>query len=332
MNGELAKQVVHYLSLSNRLGIIKGWLANERLDVDGKLCAAASGIANTHRQRHTVVVNTPKADPTVLLGAEMRDLLVAPEGYVLVGFDASALEANVEAHYCLPYQGGDEYVRELIQGDVHMKTCANIFKKQVGHLVGTDRWHKDDIDVKPWRSKSKNIKYGISYGAQAGKIADMLNISKEEAQEVLDNFWDSAEPLKLFKEKLVEFWARTGGKRWVLGIDGRRLYSRSEHSLVNLVFQSCGATIMDYSGIFLAKWLGGVKRERGEVPYFSVSGKKVYRCVYNHDEYVYACPPELADMIAELGCKSISQAAKHLKIRVPISGEAKIGASWKEIH
>jgi hypothetical protein len=55
MSGPLVKQVVKWLSLRNRKSVLDGWLANPRLEVDGRLGAAASGLTNTHRLKHTTV-------------------------------------------------------------------------------------------------------------------------------------------------------------------------------------------------------------------------------------------------------------------------------------
>ncbi len=69
--------------------------------------------------QHRVVVNVPKADDKVFYGKEMRSLFTAEDGKVLVGIDASALEARVEAHYIYPFD--PEGANELINGDIHAR-------------------------------------------------------------------------------------------------------------------------------------------------------------------------------------------------------------------
>lgn len=85
------------------------------------------------------------------------------------------------------------------------------------------------------------------YGAQKHKVAKMLDISPERGQAVIDAYWDGNPGLKQAKEKLEDYWMRTG-KKYIMGIDGRKIYTRSKHSLLNALFQSTGAILMDYSG------------------------------------------------------------------------------------
>lgn len=88
------------------------------------------------------------------------------------------------------------------------------------------------------------------YGAQAAKIASMLGISLDKAQAVIDAFWDSNIGLKGRKEALEKFWELTG-KRFIYGLDGRKIYTRSKHSLLNAYQQNGGAALFDLVGILL---------------------------------------------------------------------------------
>ena len=333
MEGPLAKSVCKWLSLRNRKSVIEGWLENERLAFDGRLGAGASGITPTTRFKHSVVVNLPKAEDGVLLGKEMRSLFVAPRpGYVFVGYDAAAIEARNEAHYCYPYQGGVEYADDLINGDIHMKTVEKVFFDKVAHVFGTDRWSKDDPDVKPWRSKAKAVRYASSYGAQSKKMASVLGCSVREAQGVLDSFWEAAKPLAIFKDKITQYWETTGQKRFIKGIDDRIICTRAKHAVVNSAFQSCGAIAMDYSAMFMDKWLGGLVLDKSKSPCYSYKGEFLYRVAFIHDELLWEVPEHLANEIGEMGVKSIESAGRVLKMRVPLAGEYKVGVSWAATH
>lgn len=332
MSGEMVRPIVRWLSLRNRGSVVAGLLDDPRLDVDGRLSAGANGLASSHRFRHATVVNIPKAEDGVTLGKEMRALFTARPGRVFVGYDASGIEARVEGHYCLPMEGGEEYAHDLIDGDIHLKTTAKVFTQHVAHLLGTNDYHKEHPEVKPWRSKAKNLKYASSYGAQAKKLASMLGCSVSEAEVIFARFWEAAKPLALLKQELEMFWETTGGGKWIKGIDGRRLYSRSKHSLVNLLFQNCGATIMDYSNIYMDKWLGGLTVDAQGYPCYNYKGHTVYRVLAMHDEYAYDCPPEIADEVGNMGVKSIEAAGRYLKMRVLVTGEYKIGTNWAGVH
>jgi hypothetical protein len=163
MQGSLVRPVVKWLSYRNRLSVVENWLSDERFKKDGRLSAGSSGIAATHRQKHVKVVNVPKAEDGVLLGKEMRGLFKPFPGQVMVGFDASALENRVEAHYTYKFPGGPEYANEILNGDPHTKNAFAFFPEKIA-LLGLQFTPevKDDPRFKPFRSKAKNGKYCLS--------------------------------------------------------------------------------------------------------------------------------------------------------------------------
>lgn len=119
----------------------------------------------------------------------------------------------------------------------------------------------------------------IMYGAQAAKIAAMLHISLDKAQAVIDAFWDSNFGLKGRKEWLENFWEATG-KRYIPGLDGRKIWTRSKHSLLNAFQQNGGASLFDLVGILLHWEL--IKRGWYD--------DDVRRLIYYHDEYQLQVP------------------------------------------
>lgn len=158
MEGDLVKQVVKWLSLRNRLAVLEGWLANERLAYDGRIGAGRTGIAATHRQKHKVVVNVPKADPKVLLGNEFRSLWIAEDGYLIAAADAAALEGRVQGHYCYKYDNGAT-AEELLKGDVHSKNAYVFYKDihaEVAEIYNSPDFDKENLQWKPYRNSSKN--------------------------------------------------------------------------------------------------------------------------------------------------------------------------------
>ena len=130
---------------------------------------------------------------------------------------------------------GGAYLRIMESGDAHSRN-AEAYTKAAGKKVS--------------RGEGKGVTYGIMYGAQAAKIASMLGISLDKAQAVIDAFWDSNIGLKGRKEALEKFWELTG-KRFIYGLDGRKIYTRSKHSLLNAFQQNGGAALFDLVGILL---------------------------------------------------------------------------------
>lgn len=241
INGEMAMQIVKWLSLRNRRSVIKskdetkttGWLNHPRLKIDGRLPARYSGLTPTFRRKHNIVANIPST--SALLGHEMRSLFRVPDGCWQLGIDGSNLEGMVAAEAAWDFDNGAYY--ESLSGDPHT-TNAEAYSKASGQEVT--------------RGGGKGITYGIMYGAQAPKIASMLGVTREVGQLVIDAFWDTNFGLKGRKEYLEKFWESTG-KKYILGFDNRKIWIRSKHSLLNAFLQSGGAIGMDLAGIIWHK-------------------------------------------------------------------------------
>ncbi|CAM0109401.1 DNA polymerase [Vibrio phage 184E37-3b] len=271
IDGEMAKQIVKWLSLRNRRSVIKskdekkntGWLNHPRLRLDGRLPARYTGLTPTFRRKHNIVANIPSTD--ALLGHEMRSLFCVDKGNWQLGIDGSNLEGMVAAEAAWDFDDG-AYYRSL-SGDPHT-TNAKAYSAASGQEVS--------------RGGGKGITYGIMYGAQAPKIGAMLGVNKEVGQKVIDAFWDTNFGLKGRKEYLEKFWESTG-KKYILGFDNRKIWIRSKHSLLNAFLQSGGAIGMDLAGII---WHKKALEEN-----LLKQGAK--RTIYYHDEYQIEIPPEL---------------------------------------
>jgi hypothetical protein len=90
--------------LKHRVGLVSGILSNH---IDGWMQAGASGFTNTLRLKHRNLVNIPSE--RVLYGKEIRECLIAGEGYKLLGADLSSLENRCKNHFQMPFD--PEYVK-----------------------------------------------------------------------------------------------------------------------------------------------------------------------------------------------------------------------------
>lgn len=332
LQGDLVKQVVRWLSLRNRYATLEGWLDNPRLQIDGRLPAGMTGITNTHRATHTVVVNLPKAEEDVTYGKEIRSLFIADKGDVLVGYDAAGLEGRVEAHFTWRYDNG-AYAEILLDGDVHSNNTFVFYDQEMVSLkFSPDNFSKDDQKFKPYRSKSKNAKYGLSYGCGYEKLSSILQVSKERAKILYEKFWKSNYSLGKLKENLEKHWEVDGNKKFIVGIDGRKIWTRSKSSLINALFQSTGAIIMDYTCVLMDHWLGGIQLDEQGKPCYYWKGFKIKRLGFMHDELLWSCPAEIADELGKLGVKSIVKAGEYFKLNVELSGDFHVGNSWATVH
>jgi DNA polymerase I-like protein with 3'-5' exonuclease and polymerase domains len=190
------------------------------------------------------------------------------EGLVQLGFDFSSLEARVEGHYILPFEGGEELAEALLAvkpNDVHSITARKL---------GIDR------------SDAKAITYAIMYGAAAAKLKKMLGLTDDEAEKMWADFWDSVAPLKALRDKLTAFWEATE-KAYIPGIDGRKIRVRSQHSLINALFQSSGAILAKWSVVRVAEKLEKLGL-LGDPFLHTKEDVKVWQMIVYHDECQYA--------------------------------------------
>lgn len=312
----VGKQIAQWYILSHRRSQINGWIKTVR--PDGRLTAGANSCGtNTYRMRHRGVVNVPKADDKVVFGKEMREIFIARPGYRMLGYDAAQLEARCMAHYTYELDGG-EFAELVLHGDLHAKNARIFFESE------TDGLEVDSPDFKSYRSRGKNGTYCLMYGGQPKKLASTLGVRVKDAKYLFNKFWNENEALGQLRDKVMSMHDNQG---WIPGIDGRRIYTRSSHSALNALFQSCGSIIMKYAMVYLAYH---AKKE----------GVHHYKVLDFHDEGQHEilasdCYMENGrerHQLGELSLLSLDQAGRRLKIQVDITGEYSIGDNWSQTH
>ena len=171
-------------------------------------------------------------------------------------------------------------------------TCQRLTKKSLG---------KKEVFCLTTRNGTFIIKQnnfiGItgncSYGAQPPKIAKQMGWTLQRAKKVFNGFWETAAPLKELKEKLEHYWETTGQRKFVLGLDGRKVPTRSKHSLLNNLFQSAGAITAKRQMVMFDKKL---KDEGLLCDFFKDDWKNkifVQQMLFYHDELQLEIHPSL---------------------------------------
>jgi hypothetical protein len=286
-----------YNTKSHRYNTIKGWLEKQEggvLKGDADSCGTP-----TARFKHKTIANIPRV--TSYLGKEMRGLFgPVNSSNVQVGWDASSLEAVIEAHYVYPYD--PEYANTLVSGDVHTRNQK---------LLGLDS-----------RDTAKTFKYAITYGAYPKRIASTLGCTLDEAWVLYDKYWEENKGLSQLKEKLKAEWKEKG---YITGIDGRPLHVRAEYSLLNTFFQGGGAILMKYAFLIANKRI----KEYCD----KYANAEAYPLIRYHDEEQWEANCMIAGIeVGKIGVQSIVDAGVLLGLNVPITAEYKIGKNWAECH
>lgn len=79
-----------------------------------------------------------------------------------------------------------------------------------------------------------------SYNAQPKRVTKIVGCDIDTANVIFNAFWEKASPLKELKENMQKYWETTGEKKFLLGLDKRKLPIRSKGNVINTAFQSAG--------------------------------------------------------------------------------------------
>jgi DNA polymerase I-like protein with 3'-5' exonuclease and polymerase domains len=286
-----AKAIAEYLMLQKRIAQIDSWI--EAIQADGRVHGKViTNGAVTGRMTHHSPNMAQVPNSSAIYGLECRDLWTVEKGCKLVGIDASGLELRMLAHY----MNDDEYTNEVVSGDIH---TAN------QNAAGLET-----------RNQAKTFIYAFLYGAGPAKIGSVVGGTSKEGQKLITNFLRNTPKLQRLRERVSEAFTARGV---LLGLDGRKLLVRSEHSALNTLLQGAGAIAMKQALVLLHKDLTNRK-----IPFKLVANV--------HDEWQIEVPEKYAEQVGKSGVTAITDAGVEFKMNCPLTGEYKIGDTWKQTH
>ena len=291
-----AKVIVDYLLYQKRIAQITSWL--EACEDDGRVHGKViSNGAVTGRMTHSNPNMAQIPNAGSVYGVECRECWTVEEGNVLVGVDASGLELRMLAHY----MKDEKYVKTVSEGNSKDGTDVHTVNQKAAGLATRDN--------------AKTFIYAFLYGAGDAKIGSIVGGSTKEGANLRKKFLRQTPAL----QKLLEKVAGYGTKGYVPGLDGRKVWVRSEHAALNSLLQSAGAIVMKKAlCIFYDK---------------AKANKWPFKLVANvHDEMQIETQKEFADIVGEAAKQSIIEAGVHFKLRCPLDGEYKHGRNWRETH
>ena len=300
-----AKLVAEYLMIQKRVSQISSWL--ELVADDGRVHGrVTTNGAVTGRMTHSNPNIGQIPNASVAYGLECREMWVVPQDKVMVGVDLSGIELRCMSHY-LQDAG---WQHELLNGDVHWKNAQSFGLVPEGTV-------KDDNNPehKKARNLSKTLVYAASYGAGAVKIGSIVGANSSKGKKLLDNFINNTPGLAALKKKISKFMS----KGHLPGLDGRRVWIRSEHAALNTLLQSAGA-------IIAKQWLVEANKKYKE------HSLDVRLLAVVHDEVVLECNPEQAELVKDLTIQAALDAGVSLGFRCPVGAEGRIGKNWRDVH
>jgi DNA polymerase I-like protein with 3'-5' exonuclease and polymerase domains len=292
----IAQLIAEYMMLGKRIAQIESWL--EVVGADGRVHGRViTNGAVTGRMTHMKPNMAQIPNSGSPYGPECRQCWTVEEGNVLVGADASGLELRMLAHY----MKDDDYVRTVTEGSSKEGTDVHTVNQRAAGL--------------PTRDAAKTFIYAFLYGAGSAKIGSIVGGNAKDGQRLIDRFMAGTPALKRLRDKVAVY----ASKGFVPGLDGRKIWVRSEHAALNSLLQGAGAIVMKKALVIL----DGLLKIR-KIPYKFVANV--------HDEWQIETTKEHADTVGSLAIVAIRHAGLAYNLRCPLEGEYKIGANWRETH
>lgn len=255
-----------------------------------------------------------------LFGAEHHKDSSTGKPWIQVGVDASGLELRCLGHFMAKFDNG-EYIDIILNGDIHTQNQTN---------AGL-----------PTRDNAKTFIYGFLYGAGAQKLGEIVGKFGEEGKkaggELMKKFLENTPAIASLREQVANTlikeakWTPAGQvikwkRKWIRGLDGRKVHVRSPHAALNTLLQSAG-------GLICKKWI--VEWDKGMKAAGYKHGWDGDYCfmVWVHDEAQLACRTDaIADDCIRIAQEAMRAVGEHWNFRCPLDTEGKKGGNWAICH
>ncbi|EHG22913.1 hypothetical protein HMPREF9332_01118 [Alloprevotella rava F0323] len=243
-------------------------------------------------------------------GREIRKAFIPEAGEIFFSADYSQIELRIMAHL-----SGDEHMIEAFNAghDVHAATAARIF-------------HKDIKDIsQDERRKAKTANFGIIYGISAFGLAERMDVSRTEAKELIDSYFEMYPKIKEYIAKAVDtarekgyIETEFGRRRYLPDINSRNAVVRgyAERNAVNAPIQGTAADIIKIAMIRVQQRL-------------DAEGCKARMMLQVHDELNFSVPADEFDKVKRIVIEEMQGA---YKMSVPLEADCGEGKNWLEAH
>lgn len=244
-------------------------------------------------------------------GRRVRQAFIAKPDYKIVAADYSQIELRIMAH--LSADAG--LLSAFSQGkDIHKATAAEVFSVDI-EQVTTEQ-----------RRSAKAINFGLIYGMSAFGLAKQLNVSRYDAQQYMDLYFERYPGVLRYMEQTRE---QAKAQGYVETVFGRRLYlpeinarngarrKGAERAAINAPMQGTAADIIKKAMLAVDAWLNSLPQ--GEVSML----------MQVHDELVFEIHQ---DKIAEHQARIVEIMQQAVSLDVPLLVEANAGDNWDQAH
>ena len=243
-------------------------------------------------------------------GKSLRKMFICKnENNLLLSADYSQIELRLLAHF----SNDPKLVNAFKQGhDIHAFTASEIFNVSL-----------DEITPQ-MRRIAKTVNFGIIYGISDYGLSQSLNISRAEAKQFIQKYFERYEGVKEYMEKCVEQAKQDG---FVMTMFGRKRFVPELHSR-NKTIQKFGERVA------MNTPLQGTESDIIKIAMIQIDEKlnklnlKSKMILQIHDELIFECPKEEIDIVSNI-LKEIME--NIVKLNVPLTINIDVGKSWYDI-
>ncbi|MBE0407487.1 DNA polymerase I [Psychrobacter sp. FME5] len=294
--------------------------------LDNVADAATDRVHTSYHQALTSTGRLSSTDPNLqnipirtATGRLIRQAFIAPEGRVILAADYSQIELRLMAHF-----SGDKNLTDAFNEglDIHAATAAEVLGKDVAEVTSTER------------RNAKAINFGLLYGMSAFGLAKQLQMSRSEAQDYIDMYFERYPGVK---DYMINTRASAHEQGYVETILGRKLYTPdithsnrmvkqgAERAAINAPLQGSAADLIKLAMIAVDKVL---PKEQAKM------------LLQVHDELVFEVDADKVDEISQLITDAMQDVLKATAVEkgwtvdfaVPLLVETDSGQNWDEAH
>lgn len=303
--------------LKHRIGLLNGMLRDVK---DGYITQSISGFTSTLRVKHKFLVNLPK--PKVEYGELIRGVLTCDDGYEVVGSDLSSLEDRTKMHYIHDYD--PDYVAEMSHPDYDSHTSLAVFAKGMSSEEAEEYQRIKNTDtVSPSEEKEfkrldvvrhlyKTANYSCVYGVGATKLSKTLDITRKEAEAIINAYWEKNWSVKAFAQSCET--KESHGYTWIKNPVNRYWYElRSDKDRFSAVNQSTGSFIFDM-------WVREVMNQMDRLT------------LQKHDELAFIVKKGYREAIIPIIEGAIETVNKKLQLNRNMGCDVQFGNNYAQVH
>ncbi len=241
-------------------------------------------------------------------GKEIRKAFLPDDGCVLISSDYHQIELRMLAHMAEEDSLIEAFNSDI---DIHTKTAMDVFGKKENEITPEDR------------RKAKTVNFGIVYGISDFGLAEQLGVSRKEAHDFIETYYQAYPKIRTYMQSLIDFCKEKGyvetlchRRREIPEIKDKNHMVREfgKRAAMNAPIQGSAADLIKIAMIHIDKAMKEA----------NVSSKMILQV---HDELIFNVPENEVEQMKEIIEKGMANA---MELKVPLTAECAIGKDWYE--